>query len=204
MVSLAPPAQMLAPPPPRTSRKHCRDEDSSTSHAPIKTKRVRFAELGPNPTLEPPAPPTANGKQKRRDADLTTNIFKKFVENAIEERALGRSNHYEDLRRKFQADPGDDTEGARPAPSSQEMQMVLAALTGVVSRLDAGCARLVEDVVETVWLGRDDMFVNAYVKFLGNLVSAHANYMGVVAGMLVRNLCFCEFCLVWGWVGRLC
>ena len=66
--------------------------------------------------------------------------------------------------------------------------MTLSALMNVVSRLDNSCATLVKDVISASWVGRDGMFVSAFVRFLGNLVSAHANYMGVVTKMLVRNL----------------
>jgi RNA polymerase I-specific transcription initiation factor RRN3 len=76
--------------------------------------------------------------------------------------------------------------------------MTLSALTNVVSRLDQNCATLVQDIIAATWVGRDTLFVSAYVRFLGNLVSAHANYMGVVTKMLVRNLGKLP-----SWVGRL-
>jgi len=81
-------------------------------------------------------------------------------------------------------------DGDPEPPSSQELQMTLSALTNVVSRLDNGCATLVKDIVAASWVGRDGLFVSAYVRLLGNLVSAHANYMGLVTKMLVRNLSF--------------
>lgn len=68
--------------------------------------------------------------------------------------------------------------------------MTLKALSNVVSRLDNSCATLVKDIVATSWVGRDGLFVSAFVRLLGNLVSAHANYMGLVTKMLVRNLSF--------------
>jgi RNA polymerase I-specific transcription initiation factor RRN3 len=99
----------------------------------------------------------------------------------------GKITCYEELRHKFQADPADVDEGSKP-PSSQELQMTLSALTNVVSRLDNSCAALVKDIIACSWVGRDGMFVSAYVRFLGNLVSAHANYMGAVTKMLVGDL----------------
>jgi len=80
--------------------------------------------------------------------------------------------------------------GDSKPPSSQEMRMTLSALANVVSRLDNSCTTLVKDIVATSWVGRDGLFVSAYVRLLGNLVSAHANYMGLVTKMLVRNLSF--------------
>jgi RNA polymerase I-specific transcription initiation factor RRN3 len=66
--------------------------------------------------------------------------------------------------------------------------MTLSALTHIVSRLDHDCSALVKDIIDARWVGRDTMFVSAYVRFLGNLVSAHANYMDVVTRMLVKSL----------------
>lgn len=208
MVSLAPP--MLPTPlpsKPKSSRKHSRDDSSpdSTAPAPTKTKRVRFAELAntnslPTPEHEsaPSSPHLSNGAKPRQalstadeNSTVASSLFKKFVETAIDERAAGKPAHYEDLRRKFQADPAEENPD-RPIPSSGELQMTLAALSNVVSRLNQGCAKLVEDVIATTWVGRDDGFVGVYVRFLGNLVSAHANYMGVVTEMLVRNFLYCE------------
>ncbi|KAA8906289.1 RNA polymerase I-specific transcription initiation factor RRN3 [Sphaerosporella brunnea] len=113
-------------------------------------------------------------------------MFKKFVVNALDERAIGKAVRYEELRHKFQANPA-NVDGENKPPSSPEMQMTLSALTNVVSRLDQNCASLVQDIIAATWVGRDTLFVSAYVRFLGNLVSAHANYMGVVTKMLVRN-----------------
>src|SRR5690554_4586405 len=148
MVPLAPPApQMLATSllaNPKPSRKHRRtDDDSLTSNSPVKAKRVRFAELGSNSTLlveDSSVPNTPNGKKKRDSslsaAAITSNLFKKFVENAIDERAQGKSVHYEDLRRKFQADPSEENPD-RALPTSSELVSTLAALTNVVSKLNS-------------------------------------------------------------------
>lgn len=96
----------------------------------------------------------------------------------------GNTTRYEELRKKFQGDPEDpDSDG----PSSRELQQTLTALTNVVSKLGQSCSSLIHDVVQTTWLGRDAYFVNVYVKFLGTLVSAHANHIGVVIKMLVKN-----------------
>jgi len=57
-----------------------------------------------------------------------------------------------------------------------------------VSRLDKGCTQLVVDIIKTTWAGRDNLFFKTYLRFLGNLVSAHSNYIPLVTKMLVHHL----------------
>ncbi|KAL7269125.1 DNA independent RNA polymerase I transcription factor [Rhizina undulata] len=119
-----------------------------------------------------------------RSRDLEAGaVFGKFVGNALDEKAAGNSTRYEELRRKFSTDPTDEA-----APSSSELKRTIVALTQVVSRLNSSSAPLVKDIVGCQWAGRDNLFVGAYVRLLGNLVSAHANYMGIVTKMLVGHL----------------
>ncbi|KAI5778521.1 RNA polymerase I-specific transcription initiation factor RRN3 [Geopyxis carbonaria] len=179
-------------------RKHKRDDSETpsegSSRSRNKTKRVRFAETPPiekKPLVETKnEAAVSNGKKKRASTLNTSVLFKKFVENALDEKAAGKNIHYEELRRKFQINPAEEDLAGREIPSSNELQMTLTALTNVVSRLDNTCSTLVKDIVNARWVGRDDMFVNTYVRFLGNLVSAQSNYMGIVSKMLVSNLSF--------------
>lgn len=185
-----PPPITAKPPSILAGRKHERaaetpDDTDAEPSTPIlqKPKRVRFAEasLGVNAAASP-APIRTNVGQS-----TTNDIFRKFVTSALEERAKGKSGHYDELRRKFRVNPAKD-DPDDPAPASNELRLYLHALTGCVASLGANCAELVRDVVNARWIGRDDLFVSAYVKFLGNLVSAHAGYMGIVTKMLVSKL----------------
>ena len=90
---------------------------------------------------------------------------------------------YHELRRKFVATPSEDD-----APSSLELRQTIIALTHTVSRLDKGRTQLVVDIINTTWAGRDNLFFKAYLRLLGNLVSAHSNYIPLVTKMLVRFL----------------
>ncbi|KAI5813089.1 RNA polymerase I-specific transcription initiation factor RRN3 [Pyronema omphalodes] len=177
--------------------KHGVENGSSTPlHA---KKRVRFAsgDFGVKTTKKESDPEdsdtsfitstTTNTPSKKIKVTKPMKNVKDFVKNALDERANGKMAGYEELRRKFQASPEEFDEQS-PAPSSQELQMTIKALTGVVSRLDTKCESLVECIIATNWVGRDNMFVSAYVKLLANLVSAHAHYMGNVTKMLVQNL----------------
>ncbi|KAI5780709.1 RNA polymerase I-specific transcription initiation factor RRN3 [Peziza echinospora] len=117
------------------------------------------------------------------DAQLASKMFKKFVNTALDERAAGNTRPYQELRRKFIAHPAEDD-----APSSLELRQTMSALTHSVSRLGKGCLLLVSDIVNTTWAGRDNLFFKAYLRLLGNLVSAHSNYMPMVTKMLVKHL----------------
>lgn len=70
--------------------------------------------------------------------------------------------------------------------------MTLSALTQTVSRLNGSCSTLVRAIIECPWVARNSLFVGTYVRFLGNLVSAHPNYMGIVTEMLVGYFGYCK------------
>jgi len=87
----------------------------------------------------------------------------------------------------FSADPGgEDT------PSSLELQNTISALTNTVSRLNGSCFQLVKDIINCQWVARESGFVESYVRLLGNLVSAHSNYMDLIVNMLVQHLVWCK------------
>ncbi|KAH8149995.1 uncharacterized protein LAJ45_06148 [Morchella importuna] len=123
---------------------------------------------------------TRTTKSSTPEVHSASTIFRKFVTNALNEHAMGNSANYQVLRLKFSADPSEED-----APSSQELQMTITALSQKVSQLNGSCSTLVQDIVECQWVARSSVFVSAYVRFLGNLVSAHSSYMGMVTRMLV-------------------
>ncbi|KAG0644810.1 RNA polymerase I-specific transcription initiation factor RRN3 [Tuber brumale] len=125
----------------------------------------------------------AGMKAKTTETNSTNSLFRKFVNNALDERAAGSNANFELLRRKFSADPGNED-----APSSLELQNTILALTNTVSRLNGSCSQLVGDIINCQWVARESGFVGSYVKLLGNLVSAHSNYMDLIVSMLVQHL----------------
>ncbi|RPA94443.1 RNA polymerase I-specific transcription initiation factor RRN3 [Choiromyces venosus 120613-1] len=120
---------------------------------------------------------------KTIEINATNSLFRRFVNNALDERAAGNNANFELLRRKFSVGP--DSEDA---PSSLELQNTISALTNTVSRLNGSCSQLVKDIINSQWAARESGFVGAYVKLLGNLVSAHSNYMDLIVNMLVQHL----------------
>ncbi|CUS07084.1 unnamed protein product [Tuber aestivum] len=126
---------------------------------------------------------SAGVKIKTTETNVTNSLFRKFVNNALDERTAGSNANFELLRRKFSADPGSED-----APSSLELQNTVLALTNTVSRLNGSCSQLVKDIIGCQWVARESGFVGSYVKLLGNLVSAHSNYMDLIVNMLVQHL----------------
>ncbi|KAF8477454.1 RNA polymerase I-specific transcription initiation factor RRN3-domain-containing protein [Kalaharituber pfeilii] len=117
------------------------------------------------------------------DSQLASTVFKKFVNSALDEKTSGNNRTYLELRRKFMADPFETD-----APSSLELRQTISALTHTVSRLDKSYTQLVLDIINTAWAGRDNLFFKAYMRLIGNLVSAHSTYIPLVTKMLVHHL----------------
>lgn len=124
---------------------------------------------------------TRTTKSSTPEVHSASTIFRKFVTNALDEHATGNSTNYEVLRAKFSANPSEEG-----APSSHELQMTIVALSQRVSQLNGPCSSLVKDIVACQWVARSSVFVSAYIRFLGNLVSAHSSYMGIATRMLVE------------------
>ena len=82
----------------------------------------------------------------------------------------------------------DDDENGDAAPSSSSASLLrkyLLALTGHTGSLGRECSQLVYAILDHRWWERDAGFVNAYIRFLGSLVSAESGYTSAVLKMLV-------------------
>lgn len=73
------------------------------------------------------------------------------------------------------------------APSTLKLYAWIVVLSQSVSLLDKSCATLVEAALQVDWSFRNKAFVNAYIDFLENLVSAHAFYVMPVLNSLVQG-----------------
>ncbi|KAI5474804.1 RNA polymerase I specific transcription initiation factor RRN3 [Pseudohyphozyma bogoriensis] len=73
------------------------------------------------------------------------------------------------------------------SPSTAQLRVWLDALTHVVSKLDKSHAPLVETIIDLPWATMEDSFVSAYVRFLGALVSARAEWLRSVLQRCVKG-----------------
>lgn len=140
--------------------------------------------------LDPPSSPSSK-RQKRVEfnPEIKEQTFEPYtqdlksvrleVRQALEEHLAIRGNESSGL---YAAVKGIFTTSADhpDARSGKEIATYLQALAGFVSSLDKRCNDLVNAVLGTQWLGRDEKFVKQYVNFLGHLVSAHGSYVPVV------------------------
>lgn len=80
------------------------------------------------------------------------------------------------------------TDQSQPeAPSPLKFYVWIVVLTQCVSRLGKSASALVEALLRIDWAVQDNAFVDAYIGFLENLVSAHAFYAAPVLNAIVRG-----------------
>lgn len=81
-------------------------------------------------------------------------------------------------------------------PTSAQLRIWLDALTHVVSKLDKTHTPLVETILAIPWATLDDQFVNAYVRFIGSLVSTKAEWLRSVLEKCVKGFKYrtCRSC----------
>jgi RNA polymerase I-specific transcription initiation factor RRN3 len=106
---------------------------------------------------------------------------------AIEGHVRGDSEAYDNIKEVFAPRRNRDDGGEEEMERRADMKGYLLALTGFAASLNKNCNGLVKAVVGCEWMGREEGFVDVYVRFLGGLVSAQGAYVGVVLGMLVEH-----------------
>ncbi|EPB87298.1 hypothetical protein HMPREF1544_05919 [Mucor circinelloides 1006PhL] len=132
-------------------------------------------------------PPTAEkeetnenvSKEKLNNMKL---IMKTFVLGALREKEQGNTTRYNELVEILGRDPT-----SPEAPSTLKLYTWIVVLSQSVSLLDKSCATLVEAALMVDWSFRNRAFVNAYIDFLENLVSAHAFYVVPILNALVQG-----------------
>ena len=122
------------------------------------------------------------------DWEKAPELIRDEVRRAIERHAVGDDSTYERVKEIYTLKPTSED-----APSSTTIRNYTTALLAYVSRLDRSYSSLVHAVLNSQWLGRDDISVALHVRFLGNLVSAQGIFMGDVVRMLVDNMTSSKF-----------
>ncbi|KAK5134633.1 hypothetical protein LTR08_006289 [Meristemomyces frigidus] len=182
MVSLATPAGVMAPPPTllpkrptvglkRDSSYLDTDDEASLSST---TKKLKVA-FSPNV-----------------DVRFVDDWSEKSFELVKEEVRLGMERHLAPGEQK------DDTQYIKllqllsqdaesgEAPSGKLLKKYVLAIEAKVSSL-GDCGKLANAVLDLSWLGRDDVFVGLFIRFLVTLANAHPKYVASITQMLVAN-----------------
>lgn len=138
-------------------------------------------------------------KKVKAKGEKSTAVVREEVRRAIQRHVSGsESDAYERVKEVFLADPkrkaGEDDDDEMDLgrqlelPTHESLRNHLMGLLSNVSALDRRCNELVNAVVGSEWLGRDESYVKLFVRFLGNLTAAQGGYLGPVLKMLVNGL----------------
>jgi RNA polymerase I-specific transcription initiation factor RRN3 len=115
--------------------------------------------------------------------EKTPELIQEEVGQALEKHARGDDSSYLDIKAIYSAE-----KHTKDVPSTTALRNYTAALLSNVSSLNKSCSELVYAVLNSPWLGRSEEYVNLYIRFLANLVSAHGVYLADTLRMLVENL----------------
>ncbi|MCJ1267403.1 hypothetical protein MMC22_007288 [Lobaria immixta] len=116
------------------------------------------------------------------DNEKAPQLIQEEVRRALEQHALGDNSGYNQLKDVYAA-----KSKAEDEPSTTTLRNYTQALLGNVSSLNRSCSGLVQVILESQWLGRQNDYFTLYVRFLANLVSAQGVFLVDVLRMLVGN-----------------
>ncbi|KAF9436231.1 hypothetical protein BGZ76_004519 [Entomortierella beljakovae] len=104
-----------------------------------------------------------------------------YISSAIREKKQGNPAPYEDLIAQLTV--------SKPTPlTPAKLLQWIQAMSQCISLLDKSCSTLIDSMLQINWTVQDDTFVQYFMSFLGNVVSAHAFYVVPVQSMLVKKL----------------
>lgn len=119
-------------------------------------------------------------------------VVREEVRRAVQRHLSGTdSAAYDNIKDLFTADPRRrdvDYWLDFHKPTHTSLKHHLMGLLSNVALMDRGCNGLVNAVLDSQWLGRDESYVKLYIRFLGNLAAAQGTYLSPVLKMLVKYL----------------
>jgi RNA polymerase I-specific transcription initiation factor RRN3 len=125
-------------------------------------------------------------------SERSLGVIREEVRGAIHRHvAMSESEGYDRIKGVFTADPklqGDDAVLTYDMPTHTSLKNHLLGLLSHVSSLDRSCSGLVNAIINSEWVGRDESYVKLYIRFLGNLAAAQGSYLSSVLKMLTTNL----------------
>ncbi|KAL5365202.1 RNA polymerase I-specific transcription initiation factor RRN3 [Aspergillus floccosus] len=120
-------------------------------------------------------------------------VVREEVRRAIQRHVSGTdSGGYDLIKEIFAVDPRRREErhalDSYDVPTHTTLKNHLLGLLSNVAALDRSCNGLVQAVLHSEWLGRDESYVKLFIRFLGNLAAAQSSHLGSVLKMLVQHL----------------
>lgn len=163
------------------------DDDFVDSSAPTK-KRPRVAFDDNNIQMHEA---TVSKGDATTASDKSLAVVREEVRRAIHRHvSAGDSQAYDSIKEIFTADPknADEAMSSYDLPTRTALKHHLLGLLSHVASLDRNCSGLVNAVINSEWLGRDESYVKLFIRFLGNLAAAQGTYLGAVLKMLAAKL----------------
>ena len=117
------------------------------------------------------------------DEELDPLVVKEQVRRAIERHLFRTDEAYERIKGYFTCSPEKSN-----APSTKVLKVHLQALLANVTSLGKDCSDLVNAVLYSEWVGRDDTYYALFVRFLNNLAAAQHGYQSKIMSVLVDLL----------------
>ncbi|KAL4741014.1 RNA polymerase I-specific transcription initiation factor RRN3 [Aspergillus similis] len=163
--------------------------DADGQPSPRKKTRVQFDEDVKMREISYNAE-TKDGSQWTTDKSAA--VVREEVRRAIQRHVSGGdSEAYDRVKEIFSINPRRlDANGMPPSnvPTHTTLKHHLMGLLSNVAALDRSCNGLVQAVLDSEWLGRDESYIKLYIRFLGNLAAAQGSYLGSVLKMLANYM----------------
>ncbi|KAI5295632.1 hypothetical protein KEM52_000764 [Ascosphaera acerosa] len=161
------------------------ESDNALPSSPLRQPTVKRRKVtwqddisSPNASAAAPSSPSTD-----RSAALAREEIRRAITRHIEH---GDSDAYDRIKGLFSRKDQDDVLGT-PTPTAT-LQTYLAGLISNVALLDGPCSTLVQAVLDSQWLGRDEDYVQLYVKFLGTLAASRGAFVIPTLKMLANAL----------------
>ncbi|RAH82538.1 RNA polymerase I-specific transcription initiation factor RRN3 superfamily [Aspergillus japonicus CBS 114.51] len=164
------------------------NSETEYNPSPRKRARVKFepeVEMRELPYYE-------RAPEQESKPEKSASVVREEVRRAIQRHVSGTdSEAYDRIKELFSVDPRRPDEDhllLSDVPTPTSLRYHLMGLSSNVAALDRSCNGLVQAVLNSVWLGRDESYIKLYIRFLGNLSAAQGIYLGPVLKMLVNYM----------------
>ncbi|RMD45016.1 hypothetical protein DV735_g11, partial [Chaetothyriales sp. CBS 134920] len=151
--------------------------------SPVKRSRVQFDSDIDILSADEDGSGDDDDNDNNATVSLDPLVVKEQVRRALERHRYGNDESYDGLRALFMTPPDD-----RGAPSTRRVRLHVQALLSNAALLSKECSSLVNAVVYSEWIGRDDAFYALFVRFLTVLAAAQRGFQNKIMEMLVDLL----------------
>ncbi|KAK0230372.1 RNA polymerase I-specific transcription initiation factor RRN3 [Armillaria fumosa] len=126
--------------------------------------------------------PIATNSRVKQDEKYRNEMYLSFITSALQEKAIGRSERFDDLVNQFNPKAASQT--------SAQLRAWILTLSHVVSRLERVHYALIEAIVRMPWTTMDTATVKSYTIFIGMLLSARPEYLSLILGMIAQGFTY--------------